>query len=82
MKSKIAYKTKDHQPMIFTLKPIEEEGIGRQVQMHLRFEGEDRWNHKEDVVDVDVYLPIAECDKMVNWMLGFLIHNREVIPQN
>ena len=77
MGSKVAYKTKDDQPMIFTLKPIEEKGIGKQVQMHLRFEGEDRWNHREDTVDVDAYLPLSECEKMVDWMLDFLI--QEVI---
>ena len=64
MKSKAAFKTKDFQPMIFTVKKITEKGVGDQVQFHIRFDGKDHWNgNKEDTLDVDTYLPIDEFKK-------------------
>ena len=64
MNSKVAFKTSDFQPMIFTIKPIFEEGVGEQIQIHLRFEGKDYWNDLSDVLDVDVYIPIEEWRRL------------------
>jgi len=65
MKSKVAFKTSQDQPMLCTIKPITEKGIGDQVQIHLRFEGKDLLNKLDDVLDVDVYIPIEEWKKVV-----------------
>ena len=64
MNSKNAFKTTDFQKeTIFTLKPIIETNVGKQVQLHLRIEAKDYWNNILDTIDVDVYIPLAEYIK-------------------
>ena len=67
MSSKKAYKTKDFQPMWFTIKPIVEKAVGEQIQVHIRFEGIDEWhNDEKETLDIDVYIPIEEWEQKMN----------------
>src|SRR3989304_2050205 len=60
MKKKIAFKTNEFQPMIFTLKIIKEKLIEEEIQLHLRFKGKDFWNNLDDDLDIDIYIPVKE----------------------
>lgn len=65
MGRQFAFKTLDNQPMICTLKKIQENYAGLQVQFHLRFEGRDSETNVEDVLDIDVYIPFQEFQRLV-----------------
>jgi len=60
MKSRKAYKTRQNQPMIFTVKLID-----GQVHIHVRFDGRDKWFNDMDTLDFDVYVPIKEFEKLL-----------------
>jgi len=64
MKKKIAFKTNEFQPMIFTLKIIKEKLIEEEIQLHLRFKGKDFWNNLDDDLDIDIYIPVKEFEKV------------------
>ena len=64
MNKKTAFKTTDFQPVLLTIKPIIEENIGKQIQLHLRFKGKDYWNNLSDTLDIDVYIPFNEWKKI------------------
>lgn len=67
MESKKAYKTKQNQPMILTLKPtITSRELGPQIQLHLRFHGRDEWFKEEDTIDVDAYVPVEEWRRQIS----------------
>ena len=64
MKSKKAYKTKENQNMICTFKIVKEPNLAFEVQVHLRFEGNDSWFNEKDTVDLDLYIPLLEWNKL------------------
>jgi hypothetical protein len=66
MKNKSAFKTEEFPSMIFTLKPIKEINIEEEIQLHIRFDGKDLWNGLQDVIDVDVYIPVEEFLKVAS----------------
>jgi len=64
MGSKKAYKTEQNPSgVIFSMKRIRDERVGHQVHLHLRFSGRDRVYAGEDVLDIDVYVPVEEWAK-------------------
>jgi hypothetical protein len=65
MNSKIAYKINQNQKGTwFTCKKIKEEGLHPQYQFHIRFNGMDKWNNKEDIIDFDFYIDESNMDKI------------------
>ncbi|MBK5093192.1 MAG: hypothetical protein JJE48_06725 [Actinobacteria bacterium] len=65
MGSKVAFKTVGDSGMICTAKPIQERNREPQVQLHVRFIGTDVWKGVKDTVDIDVYIPLDEWDKLI-----------------
>lgn len=66
MKLKDAYKINQNEKgTFFTIKKIKEKGLPEQYQFHIRFNGKDKWNNKEDIIDFDFYLSIKEFNKII-----------------
>lgn len=67
MNTKTAYKTAQHpKGVILTIKPIQEQGLPEQIQVHLRFKGRDHWNgDKEQEIDIDIYIDKVEWLKVL-----------------
>jgi hypothetical protein len=61
---KTAFKTLQNQKMILTFKLIQEKNLDPQVQVHLRFLGRDLWEGKEDILNIDFYIPLTEWKKL------------------
>jgi hypothetical protein len=55
---------------IFSIKRVDAGTLGSQVQLHLRFKGQDRIFGGTDTLDVDAYVPVDEWMK-VDKALGF-----------
>jgi hypothetical protein len=66
MQNKFAYKIDQSQSgTLFTIKKIKEKNLPKQYQFHIRFNGEDKWNNKADVIDFDFYIPENELYKII-----------------
>ena len=64
MGSKRAYKTKQDQKMICTVKIVNEKNLPLEAHVHLRFEGTDTWFNEKDTLDLDLYVPLSEWSKL------------------
>jgi hypothetical protein len=65
MKSKEAYKINQNEVgTYFTIKKIKEKGLPIQYQFHIRFNGKDKWNNKEDIIDFDFYINEEQYHKI------------------
>lgn len=66
MKNKTAYKTKQEPTdVIFSIKPIQEKNLPPQYHLHLRFPGKDHYTNQDEIIDLDLYLPIEELKKAI-----------------
>ena len=64
MGAKVAFKTRQDDAMICTIKPIKEGTLPPQVQIHLRFTGNDLWEGLRETLDIDIYVPLTEWEKI------------------
>ena len=69
MKSRKAFKIREFEKTIFTMKPVKEDNIEEQIHIHLRFNGKDLWNNLDDVIDLDVYILKKDFEDAVKKML-------------
>jgi len=67
MKSKKAFKTRHFQPMLCFFGILKKDG---QLHIHVRFNGKDEWNNEEETLDVDIYIPKAEHEKIRKLLEG------------
>jgi len=63
MKSKKAFKIKHFQPVLCFFGVLKKDG---QLHIHIRFDGKDEWTKEEDTLDIDVYIPKSEHEKIRN----------------
>jgi len=61
MKSKKAFKIEHFQPVLCFFGILEKD---RQLHIHVRFNGKDEWNKEEETLDIDIYIPQSEHEKI------------------
>jgi len=66
---KIAFKTADNDPNTFANAVFIEEK--KQISIHFRAPLRDRWHNIADHVDVDIYLPLSEIEKICKLKANF-----------
>jgi len=65
MKSKVAYKINQNQKDVwFTVKKVQEQRLHPQYHFHLRFNARDKWNDKDDNLDIDFYIDEESAKKL------------------
>jgi hypothetical protein len=63
MKSKKAFKIHHFQPILCFFGILKKDG---QLHIHIRFNGRDEWTGEEDTLDIDVYIPKTEHNKILS----------------
>jgi len=61
MKSKKAFKIKHFQPVLCFFGILKKDG---QLHIHVRFDGKDERDGEEDTLDIDMYIPKSEHEKI------------------
>lgn len=61
MRSKKAFKIRHFQPITCFFGILKKD---KQLHIHLRFDGKDEWSTEEDTLDIDIYIPKGEHEKI------------------
>lgn len=61
MKSKKAFKIKHFQPVLCFFGILKKD---EQLHIHIRFDGKDERDNEEDTLDIDIYIPNSEHEKI------------------